>query len=214
MKHPRRAMLILLIVFTLLTGLFLLLAPDIIPAHYNARGEVDRMGSKYEYLLFPAILWLFGGLVMLGVKKDVPNGKVIMTSLFIGLLPLAAIFLFLMGAALRRGGASLPGTHELILKVSALCIGVPLLFLANLMPKATRNGVFGLRTKWSMMNDALWQKSQRFGGISGVVTGLLIVFCALILPSHWPLTISMILILLWAAAGIWASYHYYKKQTS
>ena len=212
MKHPRRAILILLIVFTLLTGLFLLLAPDIIPAHYNARGEVDRMGSKYEYLLFPAILWLFGGLVMLGVKKDVPNGKVIMTSLFIGLLPLAAIFLFFMGAALRRGGASLPGTHELILKVSALCIGVPLFFLANLMPKATRNGAFGLRTRWSMLSDALWQKSQRFGGISGVVTGLLIVFAALALPEHWPLTVAMALILLWAAVCVFASYRYYKQQ--
>ena len=212
MKHPRRAILILLAAFTLLTGLFLLLAADVIPAHYNAKGEIDRMGSKYEYLLFPGILWLFGGSVLLGIKKGVPNERVILTALFIGMTPLCAIFLYFMIAALNQSGASLPGAYELILKISALCIGIPLVFLANLMPKATRNGAFGLRTRWSMLNDALWQKSQRFGGISGVVTGLLIVFAALALPEHWPLTVAMALILLWAAVCVFASYRYYKQQ--
>ena len=27
--------------------------PDQVPGHYNAQGEVDRMGSKFELLLLP-----------------------------------------------------------------------------------------------------------------------------------------------------------------
>ena len=37
------------------TAVFLVLAPDIIPTHYNLAWDVDRMGSKYEYILFPFI---------------------------------------------------------------------------------------------------------------------------------------------------------------
>jgi uncharacterized membrane protein len=29
--------------------------PDQVPGHYNAQGEIDRMGSKFELLLFPGI---------------------------------------------------------------------------------------------------------------------------------------------------------------
>ena len=29
--------------------------PDQVPGHYNAQGEVDRMGSKFELLLLPGI---------------------------------------------------------------------------------------------------------------------------------------------------------------
>jgi len=29
--------------------------PDQVPGHYNAQGEVDRMGSKFELLLLPGV---------------------------------------------------------------------------------------------------------------------------------------------------------------
>lgn len=32
--------------------------PDKIPGHYNAIGEIDRMGSKNELLVLPIISWL------------------------------------------------------------------------------------------------------------------------------------------------------------
>ena len=41
--------------FILGTALFFILMPDTVPLHYNFAGEVDRMGSKYEFLLMPII---------------------------------------------------------------------------------------------------------------------------------------------------------------
>ena len=42
--------------------------PDKIPAHYGFDGQVDRWGSKYETLIFPAITIVFG-FFMLAVAK-------------------------------------------------------------------------------------------------------------------------------------------------
>lgn len=36
--------------------------PDLVPGHYNASGDVDRWGSKFELLILPIVgllLWLF-----------------------------------------------------------------------------------------------------------------------------------------------------------
>lgn len=34
--------------------------PDLIPAHYNIKNEIDRWGSKYEILIIPIITILLG----------------------------------------------------------------------------------------------------------------------------------------------------------
>lgn len=58
-----------IICLVLLIGaiIYLILAwssfPDKIPGHYNAAGEIDRMGSKYDILISP----IFGWLMFLGM---------------------------------------------------------------------------------------------------------------------------------------------------
>lgn len=53
-----------IICIILLIGVFIYLFvawggfPDKIPGHYNAAGEINRMGSKYELLITPVIGWL------------------------------------------------------------------------------------------------------------------------------------------------------------
>ncbi len=55
MKHLYRLTVVLIALGFVGTAVFLMVAPDLIPAHYNVAGEVDRMGSKFEYILFPVI---------------------------------------------------------------------------------------------------------------------------------------------------------------
>ena len=45
------------------TAVALLFMPDVVPMHYNAAGEIDRWGSKYENLLLPLIVLLLALLV-------------------------------------------------------------------------------------------------------------------------------------------------------
>ncbi len=39
--------------------------PDQIPAHFNAAGEVDRMGGKSTILMLPILSWILFGMVSL-----------------------------------------------------------------------------------------------------------------------------------------------------
>jgi len=53
-----------MVCLTLLVGVSIYLylnwrsIPDMIPGHYNAMGEIDRMGSKQELVVLPIIGWL------------------------------------------------------------------------------------------------------------------------------------------------------------
>lgn len=48
--------------------------PDQVPAHYNAFGEVDRWGSKFEMLILPLVgLILWGSMAILERKPHVHN---------------------------------------------------------------------------------------------------------------------------------------------
>ncbi len=49
MKYLYRLAVVLIGLGFVGTIVFLVLAPEIIPAHYNSAGEVDRTGSKYKY---------------------------------------------------------------------------------------------------------------------------------------------------------------------
>lgn len=69
MKHLYRITVALIVLGFVGAVVFLMMAPDIIPAHYNSAGEVDRMGSKYEYILFPVISAGMGGIFFLLAKQ-------------------------------------------------------------------------------------------------------------------------------------------------
>ncbi len=69
MKHLYRITVVLAALGFAGTAVFLMLAPDIVPAHYNFAGEADRMGSKYEYILFPVISAGMGAIFLLLAKQ-------------------------------------------------------------------------------------------------------------------------------------------------
>ncbi|MFR1639267.1 MAG: SdpI family protein [Eggerthellaceae bacterium] len=48
--------------------------------------------------------------------------------------------------------------------------------------QSDRNEAFGLRTPWSLSNDEVWRKSQRFGGYAMIASGVLTVVAGLHCP--------------------------------
>ena len=90
-------------------------------------------------------------------------------------------------------------------------MGLMLIPMGNIMPKVKRNGAFGLRTRWSMANDACWNRCQRMGGLSLMVTGALIVLGTLLLPPAYSTVLMLLLILLDAVFSTVYSYQVYQK---
>ncbi len=206
-----------------LTAVFLAVAPDTVPVHYNFAGELDRMGSKYEYLLFPLNTLLMGAFLLLTAKlvgKSKEPGAAMgekiclvsaagMTALFNGM----TVF-FLWKALSYRDGAppavpALPGVDGM--RVATAALGAALTALGNFMPKARRNQIYGVRTRWSLSSEEAWRKSQRFGGFASVAAGAALLVLSLLLEG-WTanLAAQCAVLTVWLAACVAASYRYYR----
>ena len=197
------------------TVIFLILSPDRIPVHYNFVGEVDRIGSKYENLIWPGFAIGMGVFFLLMAriprkKGEKTNEKVLMIAGVCTLVFFTLLGFYFMLKALRYDPqAASQVSYDDVNRFVSIGIGALLVVLGNIMPKMRRNALFGLRTKWSMANDNIWQKSQRFGGIASVIAGFIMIILALFVPGIWNVVMMTIVIVIWLILCIVASHRYY-----
>lgn len=186
--------------------------PDTIPMHFDFAGNVDRWGSKWEALVFPAVILLLAFIWTLCIKRSLKNAAVkaaaeascdeegqkkavfskVNAKTFGIVAAAVTALLALVNGALLRGSYSVAvgnGTKALHLafKIVFALLGAILVVLGNFMPKTRINGIFGVRVKWSVYNDSTWKKANRFGGLAAIATGLLIVAAAIVFNSVYVL---------------------------
>lgn len=199
----------------LTAGVFLTVAPEQIPVHFDLSGRIDRWGSKYEFLVMPVINVLFAAFMAWVARREGRQGRDmnerIVSLMNNGILVLFdGLWLFFMWQALVMAEHGLNVT-ELPVKGLMLLLTASFIPLGNILPKAQRNSLFGLRTKWSMANDHCWQQSQRIGGYIMVVTGFLGVILTAVLPAGWGGYVLLALVAAMTVACIWASYRIYMR---
>ena len=155
--------------------------PEQIPAHYDFNNQVTRWGSKYETLIFPIFIVIFG-LFMLGMArysaKQEEGGKNNENVCIIAGIAVLILFNAMTGYFLYTDFNKVENLSSVALDVNQLIfgiLGISMIIIGNIMPKARMNSVMGLRTSWSMKNEITWKKSQRFGGISFIIGGIAIV---------------------------------------
>lgn len=196
------------------SAVIMILSPDTIPLHYDYKGEIDRWGSKYENLMFPIISVLLGVLLTAAAKaqsknENTSNEKVMLAAGAIILVFFDAVTFYLGVKALAASNAEGYSAVPSIGKFVGIAMGALLLLLGNIMPKARKNSVFGLRTKWSMANDRVWQKSQRFCGITLVIFGICQIIASILLSNVWILISLIAFSVVFMVLGIVSSYRYY-----
>ncbi len=188
-----------------LTLIWLQFLPDQVPLHYNFAGEIDRWGSKWEYLLLPGIAHLFAACFSLAellmrrqagtdekalahVETNCKLLRVVLVGSVLLFTVLEAVLLLSAGKAAAEGAktAAIP-----YLRIISLALAFLLIVLGNLMPKSRRNSFVGLRCAWTAYNDLTWQKSNRFGGWALAAAGLVTIPAALLLPEPWPLIVLL-----------------------
>lgn len=222
MKHLYRLAVALIVLGFVGTAVFFMLVPDTVPVHYNFAGEIDRMGSKYEYIVFPIFAVVIGAIFLLWAKyyqtrkeeKNYAIGEKILVVTGIGELLLVNGMggSFMWKAAVYPEGV-LPVMPAIdMMRVFSLVLGVLLIILGNVMPKARKNALFGVRTSWSMSSDEVWRKSQRFGGFTSVLAGALLLADAMFLKGAANLLALTAVTVLWSVVSIAASYRYYKTE--
>jgi uncharacterized membrane protein len=183
------------------TMIVLRFMPESVPMHYDAAGNIDRWGSKYENLIFPVIILamsLFWTLIVGYYEKKAlktrdekesagakSNAKVVCV---LG-LGMAVMFTLMQGFILygAYSEAQSGATHWTvdIGRVSLVLMGIIYILIGNYMTKTRTNSTVGFRVSWSMYNDNTWRKSNRFAAYAIMLVGVVTILMALILKSSF-----------------------------
>ncbi|BEV09704.1 SdpI family protein [Asticcacaulis sp. DW145] len=80
------------------------------------------------------------------------------------------------------------------LSVQPLLLGPGLLFIliGNVLPKARRNYVMGVRTPWTLSDERVWDRTHRLAGPVMMLAGVIMLGAALILPPVYLLWVFLI----------------------
>ncbi|MEG0276561.1 MAG: SdpI family protein [Coprobacillus sp.] len=174
----------------LTSGIFFL--PDKIPLHWNGSWQIDRYGSRYEFLIITLLpIVLYYGFV-LAMKIDpkrrnfqsrIATYELIRKGISVFLI-LVCCFFYYMTLNPHANGSLI------------MCVLTGCLFIAagNYMPKLPQNFSIGIRTPWAISNERVWRKTQKFGGYSFVLSGIVIVIWGLFnLPNMaWAMVAIML----------------------
>lgn len=189
--------------FTLLpivvTTIVVQFMPDKIPAHYNFSGNIDRWGSKYESFIMPCViiaLTLFWTLFIRHFEKkqgkgtdekeviEAKNNAKVIYYVAIGqaiMFGIISFFSMYYGILESKNNIKHPlGDKFLFINI---LVSIFLIVIGNIIPKAKRNSVVGLRTKSSMKNDKVWAESNRFAGKSLVICGIISIIVSFIIKG-------------------------------
>lgn len=203
---------------------------DKVAMHYDISGNVDRYGSKYENFIFPVSMIVITIFLLIFIwyyekkaksasqekerEEAKSNAKVLyfvaggMTVMF-GVMQ--CFFLYGNLVQERDNLNYLPFDINVVTNV---LLGILLIVMGNYLPKTKLNSTVGVRTPWSMQNDIVWAKSNRFGGMVGVFSGLLIIVQALLIKGMTSTFISVGIIVLFAIISTIYSYYIYKNLES
>lgn len=203
--------------------------PESVPMHYDAVGNIDRWGSKYENLIFPIIILTMSFIWTLligyyekkaltftdekestGVKS---NAKVISV---VGMC-MAAVFTVMQGFILYGAyDEAVSGASQWTVdigKVSAILMGIIFIILGKFMTKTRINSAIGVRISWSMYNDNTWRKSNRFGAVAVMIAGVLTIITAFLMKNSFGATMIMLgYIILASIITVIYAHKVYKKE--
>ena len=198
--------------------------PDQIPVHYNAAGEIDRWGSKYEQLIIGVAFSASGWILWLVSKfshcfadtaeelaKAKANAKIVLAAgIAVQLLMSALQVMFVIGAYTEAQSGAAEAVMP-IYKVMGIGVGLLYIVLGNIMPKAKPNNLVGVRTIWSYVSEAAWRKSQRAGGIAFAAAGAACIVLTLFLHGFVIFWVIMGATAAAAIASIYLSWKYSRE---
>ena len=150
--------------------------PEMVPTHFNVVGEMDRMGSRWFYLLIslPSAIIMLSYLLYVHLTRNneralrnraVEDRLVPMISLLFAVVGWVALLMA------RGGGDFAPHYMGWIFVV----LGLFMVIMSNVMGKLSHNRWMGLKLPWTLKDERVWNKAHRVAGYTGIVGGLIII---------------------------------------
>ncbi|MDB2439037.1 SdpI family protein [Hellea sp.] len=177
-----------LALFTLMTWINL---PELeqYPIHWNAKGEADGFASKtgvfWVLMIIPinqifitAVCWFIPSIEPLRENFEQSRSAYnIIWTVLMAFVTAAGVMIVLM---YHDGGSILT---EAPLKWVAGGLSLLFLFIGNVMGKVRQNFLLGIRTPWTLSSELSWEKTHRLGGRLFVITGVVGILMAILLPN-------------------------------
>ncbi|MCL2060149.1 MAG: SdpI family protein [Oscillospiraceae bacterium] len=154
-KAPHLLLLVAMFAASLLVGIFL---PQRIPLHWDGQGIADRFGTKYELiLLLPcAAVIIFAVGVFAESRIILPSHKLRGLMSFMQFFFLLLFFVVQARNLLRAENIWVP--IERFMTIPALLL---YMYVASMLHGAEYLSLFGIKTKWTMGSQAVWEKTNR-----------------------------------------------------
>lgn len=145
--------------------------PARVPIHWNWQGRVDRWGSPFSGAFLTFFITVGVYLLLLVVPAIDPRrinyARFSDTYRFIRLicvLFMVALHWVTMLVAL--------GWPVSVYQVVLTGVSAVFLLLGNVMGRVKQNWFVGIRTPWTLSDEGVWNRTNRFGGRVWVVVGL------------------------------------------
>lgn len=164
--------------------------PATLPMHFNLQGEVDRYGTKTEFLGFVLFLtalnigtyYLVINAYRFGPNKKYTNeNRSVIARLAVGIsVFMCAITLYAMFSisTLKNGIVAFGG------KFAFVAVGLLYCLIGNYMYNIKPNSMVGIRIPSTLNNEYNWKKTHRFAAKIWFIGGLLMSLLCLILSYN------------------------------
>jgi uncharacterized membrane protein len=155
--------------------------PELVPTHWNMSGEVDdwssRLWGAWMIPLVMAVMLLgFRAFPLIDPRREnYPK----CAGAYEGILIIILLFMLALHLSML---STMLGNRVAIMRMLPVGIGLLLIGIGALLPKARANWFIGIRTPWTLSNDKVWDRTHKFGGAVMIATGVLVSASALLVP--------------------------------
>lgn len=186
---PKLIITSLIILIPIVIGLILWdKLPDQVPMHWNAQGEVDGYGTKFQAVfLMPLVLVAFQWICVLGTSLD-PKKQNINDKIFTFVLWIIPVISLLCNSMVFATALGHKVSVEIIMP---LFMGALFVIIGNYMPKCKQSYTVGIKLPWTLDNEENWNKTHRLAGFLWVIGGVIIMATAF-LGAFWLFFIVLI----------------------
>ena len=191
-----------------LAAYFYPVMPDEIASHWNINGAVDGYMDKLWALLLMPIVSALLFLMFLAIPRIDPlkeniakfrgyfDGFIMLTMLFLLYIFLLTVF-WARGVRFDMGQALSPA------------FAILFYYCGILIENAKRNWFIGIRTPWTISNEAVWDRTHALGGKLFKLAGVIAVFGVF---RYYSFYLVMVPILIFAAYLFIYSYFEFQKE--
>lgn len=168
-------------------------APDRIPVHWNAAGDIDRYGGRFEGILLMPLIAL-GLYLLLAFIPRIDPGRANYAQFQGAYAVIRVVLMLLLAVVYGIMHVSMRGVNVDMGLLLPLLMGGMLIALGGVLGKIRPNWFVGIRTPWTLSSKTSWARTHRVGGWAFMIAGVLVLVGGLVSTEAavWTLLGSML----------------------